>query len=78
MICQYKIDKLTKNELFVLGYILQDLLIDKKSIGDARLPLNRIKWLRLNPLIERIKQSEELVVDEYKPLIKSIICKLIS
>ena len=78
MICQYKIDKLTKNELFVLGYILQDLLIDKKSIGDARLPLNRIKWLRLNPLIERIKQSEELVVDEHKPLIKSIICKLIS
>ena len=78
MICQYKIDKLTKNELFVLGYILQDLLIDKKYIGDARLPLNRIKWLRLNPLIERIKQSEDLVVDEHKPLIKSIICKLIS
>jgi hypothetical protein len=77
MISQIKLDKLTEDELHILGYIFKDLLLDKNLIGETKLPLHRLKWLQKEPSLKKIKESQELLVDEYKSLINSIISKLI-
>ena len=79
MISQVKLDKLSKKELYIFAYIFKDFLLDKNQIGDRKLDLHRLKWLQLNTTtISKIKQSENLVKDECKSSIDSIIRKLIT
>lgn len=78
MISNIKLNLLTEDELYIFSFIFKDLLIDKNAIGDERVPLHRLTWLNKKPTLIKIKKSEELLQDEYKPLINSIISKLIS
>jgi hypothetical protein len=78
MIPQHKIDRLTKNELYVFCYVFRDLLIDKKRIGDAEVPLYRLKWLRLRPTVAKLNEAKKLMFDRHKNLIDSLITKLIT
>ena len=78
MIYRYKINRLTEDELLVLGYIYMDTLIDKNLIGDRRLPINRIQCLSKKSVISKLKGAESQLRDEYRHLINSIIQKLIT